>query len=54
MWQSQFAYLDKFEFYLNRPKISVSRQISAKIFYVSFGKIVFNGLDADTDTDRKT
>jgi len=28
--------------------------VSAKIFNVNFGKMVFNGLDADTDTDGQT
>jgi hypothetical protein len=54
VWQSQFIYLGKFEFYLNRLKIGVSRQILAKIFYVNFGKIVFNGLDDDIETDGQT
>jgi len=47
-------YLGKSEYYLNRLKIDVSWPISAEIFYVNFGKTVFNGLDADTDTEGQT
>jgi hypothetical protein len=39
---------------LNRLKIGVCRQTSAKNFHLNFGKMVFNGLDDDTETDGQT